>query len=226
MKDIIIFGNGKIADVIQYYMREESQLPVKAFCVDQEYLSDDYFNGLPVIPFESIEEQYPPEQYDFFVAMGYHDLNAVRAKKMLEIEEKGYQLISYIHPNSMVPNDLRYGKNCFIMNNVNIHPRVTIGDNVFVWSGAMIGHHSTIGNHNWFTSSTNIGGNVTVGDYCFFAMNATVGHSVSIGTNCFLGANVLVTKNYGDDSVWVEANTKKFRLNSHDFIKFSNFGNL
>lgn len=226
MKEIIIFGIGKIADVIQYYMREESNLPVKAFTADKGYITEESFNGLPVIPFENIEKSHPPEQYDMFIAVGYQDLNALREEKMKKAAEKGYHLISYIHPQSFIPRDLQYGQNCFIMSNVNIHPRVKLEDNVFIWSGAMIGHHSNIGSHNWFTSAVNIGGNVTIGKNCFFAMNATVGHSVKLGNEIFIGANALVTKDMDDGKVIIAESHKPIKLNSRQFLRMSNFSNL
>jgi sugar O-acyltransferase (sialic acid O-acetyltransferase NeuD family) len=226
MKDIIIFGIGKIADVIQFYMREESGLPVKAFTVDSGYITENTFNDLPVVAFEDIEKNYPPEKYSMFVAVGYHDLNAVRGQKIKEAEAKGYEIISYIHPDASAPKDLVHGKNCFIMNNVCIHPRVKLGDNVFVWSGAMIGHHSTIGNDCWFTSCANISGNVTIGNNCFFAVNSTVGHSVTIGNEVFIGANALVTKCLEDGKVVITESDKAIKLNSKQFLKFSNFSNL
>ena len=225
-KEIIIFGIGKIADVIQFYMREESNLPVRAFTVDQQYITAPDFNGLPVVAFESIQETYPPARFSIFIAIGYHDLNAVREQKMKEAEEKGYEIISYIHPDSSAPKDLVHGKNCFIMNNVCIHPRVKLGDDVFVWSGAIIGHHSKIGNHNWLTSATNISGNVTIGNNCFFAINSTVGHSVNIGNEVFAGANTLIIKNVENGKVIIKESDKPIKLNSKQFLKFSNFSDI
>jgi sugar O-acyltransferase (sialic acid O-acetyltransferase NeuD family) len=225
-KEIIIFGTGKIADVIQFYMREESGLPVRAFTVDEKFITEQQFNGLPVVAFENIEATYPPDKYSMFVALGYHDLNALRQQKIKAAEAKGYDIISYIHPNSGAPKDLVHGKNCFVMNNVCIHPRVKLGDDVFVWSGAMIGHHSTIGNHNWFTSSVNIGGNVTIGSNCFFAVNATIGHSVTVGNEVFVGANALIIKNVEDGKVVIKESDKPIKLNSKQFLRFSNFSNI
>lgn len=225
-KEIIIFGVGKIADVIQFYMREESGLPVKAFTVDSAYVKTPLFNGLPVVPFEEIEKQYPPDRFSMFIALGYHDLNALREKKIKEAEAKGYEIISYVHPNSGVPRDLIYGKNCFIMNNVCIHPRVTLGDDVFVWSGVMIGHHSKVGNHNWLTSATNISGNVTIGNNCFFAVNSTLGHGVHIGNDVFIGANALVIKSVEDGKVVIKESDKPIKLNSKQFLRFSNFSDI
>jgi sugar O-acyltransferase (sialic acid O-acetyltransferase NeuD family) len=225
-KEIIIFGIGKIADVVQFYMREESKLPVKAFTVDNKYASAAVFNGLPVVPFEDLEKHYDPAKYSVFIAIGYHDLNELRAQKIREVEAKGYEVISYIHPNAGVPADLVYGKNCFIMNNVCIHPRVKLGNNVFVWSGAMIGHHSTIGDNNWFTSAANISGNVTIGNNCFFAVNSTVGHSVRIGNEVFAGANTLIIKDVEDGKVIIKESDKPIKLTSKQFLKFSPFKSL
>ena len=217
---------GKIADVIQFYMREESQLPISAFTVNKQYLNLAEFNGLPVVAFEDIETIYPPDSYSMFVAIGYNDLNAIRAAKIKDAEAKGYEIISYVHPDSSVPKDIKFGKNCFIMNNVCIHPRVTLGDNVFVWSGAIIGHHCKIGNDNWITSAANLGGNVIVGNNCFFAINSTVGHSVTMGSDIFLGANTLVTKNVEDGKVIIRESDKPIKLNSRQFLKFSGFSSI
>ena len=39
MKPVIIFGIGKIAEAVFYYMKEESPYNVVAFTVDKEYLN-------------------------------------------------------------------------------------------------------------------------------------------------------------------------------------------
>jgi len=226
MKPIVIFGVGKIADVIQYFMREVSDLPVKAFTVNQKYLIEDTFNGLPVVAYERLEEEYPPEEYDAFVAVGYHEMNGLRERVMSEIKESGYNLISYVHPNSGAPADMKTGENTFIMNNVNIHPRVTLGDGVFVWSGAMIGHHSEIGSYSWITSSASIGGNVCVGKNCFLALNSNISHSVKIGNEVFLGSNVLLTQNLDDGATVIAENHKPIKFTSKQFLKFSSFKSL
>ena len=225
-KEIIIFGTSLIADVVQFYMREESGLPVKGFTVDRAHMKCTEFNGLPVVPFDELTEVYPPDKYSVFVAIGWADMNAVREAKIKEVEAKGYEIISYIHPDSSVPKDLVYGKNCFIMNNVCIHPRVKLGDNVFVWSGAMIGHHSTIGNSCWFTSCASISGSVTIGNNCFFAVNCTVGHEVTIGNEVFAGANTLIVKNVADGKVVIKESDSPIKLNSKQFLKFSKFSTI
>jgi sugar O-acyltransferase (sialic acid O-acetyltransferase NeuD family) len=226
MKPIVLFGAGKMAEVLLYFFRHHSSFEVVAATANRAYLHADTWHGLPAIAFEEIEKHYPPDKHDMFVALGYQELNALRAGKCAEAKAKGYTLVSYVHPQSGLPQDCGYGENCFIMNNVSIHPRVRLGNDVFVWSGAMIGHHSTIGDHCWLTSCANISGVVTVGKSCFFAVNATVAHNVVIGDECFIGANALVTKCTENRQVFLAESTKPFRLNSRQFLRMSKFAEL
>ncbi len=219
MKPVIIFGLGNIAEVIHYYITNDTDMSVAAFCVDKEFIKSDEFLGSKVVSFEEIQNQFPPSDYDMFVALGYHQLNIVRKNKVQEAKTKGYKLVSVISNKSGIPDNLEIGENCFIMNNVCVHPRVKIGNNVFIWSGVVIGHHSEIGDNCWFTSGANVAGCVKIGNNCFLAINATVGDNVSIGNDCFLGANTLVTKNLNDEQVVIQESTKVFRLNSKQFLK-------
>lgn len=225
-KDIVIFGTGKIADVIFYYATKECGFNVLAFCVDKQYVNAEKFNNLPVIPFEEVSKVFPSEQYGMFVAVGYHDLNRLREEKCREARQKGYELVSIISPLANVPSNVLTGWNCFIMSPSLIHPCVTIGNNVFIFSGAMVAHHSIVEDNCWLTSSCNISGNVRIGANTFVAVNATIGHSVSIGKNCFLGANSLVTKNLEDEKVVIEESSKPLRLTSKQFLRMSSFSNL
>lgn len=226
MKELIIFGTGKIADVIHYYATHECNRKVVAFTVDSEYIKTATYHNCPVIPFDEVVQKFPPEQFEMFVAVGFTDLNRPRQIKCKNAKEKGYKLTSIVSPNTNLPKTVSFGENCFIMPPAIIHPYVNIGDNTFVFSGAMIGHHSKIGDHCWITSSANIAGEVQVGDNCFLAMNATITHSLRIGNECFLGANALVTKNLNDKSVVIAESSKLFRLKSNEFLRFASFSNF
>jgi sugar O-acyltransferase (sialic acid O-acetyltransferase NeuD family) len=225
-KKLVIFGIGKIADVVYYYASSECDFEVAAFCADNEFIKVDTFNGLPVVSFEEVEQKFHPSEYDMFVAVGYQDLNRLREKKCKEAREKGYSLVSVISPHCNIPTNVTIGWNCFIMPPALIHPCTVLKNNVFVWSGAMVAHHTIIEDNCWLTSCCNISGNVKIGANTFLAVNATVGHSITIGKNCFLGANTLVTKNLDDDKVVITESQKPLRLTSSQFLRMSNFSSL
>lgn len=226
MKPIVLFGTGKIAEVLLYFFREHSDREVVVCCVDRDYLPGPIWHGLPTVAFDEVVAMYPPETHDMFVALGYQDMNVLRQSRCEQARALGYVLASYVHPQAGLPRDTVHGDNCFFMNQVLVHPRVSFGSNVFVWSGAMVGHHSSIGDNCWLTSSAQIAGGVTVGENCFFALNSTVGNSIQIGARCFVGANALVTQSSQDDQVFVAESSKALRLNSRQFFRLSRIGDL
>jgi sugar O-acyltransferase (sialic acid O-acetyltransferase NeuD family) len=225
-KNLIIFGIGKIAEVIFYYAKEECGFNVVAFSVDESHKTNQTFNGLPVVAFEDVEARFPPDQNDMFIGVGYHDLNRFRESKCSEAMAKGYELVSIISPLAHLPMGILTGWNCFIMPPAIVHPCVVIKNDVFIFSGAMVAHHSVIEDHCWLTSCCNISGNVHIGANTFVAVNATIGHSVSIGKKCFLGANSLVVKNLEDEKVVIAESSKPIRLTSSQFLKMSNFSSI
>lgn len=223
MKPVVIFGAGKVAEVVHYYFAEESDFEIAGITCDRDLITGETFEGHTIVPFDEVEAAFPPRDFALFVAIGYQNMNDARAARTTEALDKGYELVSYVHPAAGVPKDTRIGRNCFLMNNLHIQPRVRIGHNVFVWSGALIGHHSVVGDNCWITSTASICGQVTVGDNCFLAANATIGNGLHIGSRCFLGANTLVTKDLSDSSVVVQQASPKMALTSDQFIRMSTF---
>ena len=225
-KPLLLFGAGKIAEVIAYYAENECGFRIEAFVCDAAHISSPVFLNRPVVAFEDLDRLYPASQFDVFVALGYHEMNRLREHKLNAFLSKGYNLVSIVSPSCNLAKNITYGYNCFIMPPAIIHPCVSIGNNVFVWSGAMIGHHSKIGNHNWFTSCSALGGNVLMGNNCFLAMQATVSNQVTIGNECFLGANTLVTKNMQDGQVVISESSKPIKLTSKQFLRLSTFSSI
>jgi len=224
MKPLIIFGLGKIAEVAYHHFVRDGEYEVVAFTCDAEWLTSsdsrsiDSHYGIPVVPFEDIERRFPPESIFFFVAIGYHDLNAVRALKCEEAKAKGYSLISYVSPRADCGSWLNVGENCLILDGVGIQPGVQIGNNVSLWNNALIGHHSVVHDHCWIAAGATLGGVVTLGQRSFVGLNATIGGELTIGEDCFLGATALVVKSAPPRSVFIARSTDKFRLESNDFL--------
>ena len=54
-KKLVIFGIGKIAEVVYYYASSECKFEVVAFCADSEFVKIETFNGLPVVSFQNVE---------------------------------------------------------------------------------------------------------------------------------------------------------------------------
>lgn len=225
-RPIVLFGTGKIADVLHHFMVHEAGLTVAGFTVDAAHVGDGTKAGLNVVPFDVVQDRFPPATHDMFIALGYHDMNALREQRLDAAKAKGYALPAFIHPQSGLPEGTPVGENSFVMRDVHVHPHVRIGRNVFVWSGAIIGHHSELGDHCWVTSGANVAGACHIGDHTFLAINATIGNGVRIGTRCFIGANALVVKDAADEQVVIAAADKPLRLNTDQFLRMSGFSTI
>ena len=226
VKSIVIFGIGKIADVAFQHMVRDADYRVVAFTCDPEWMQTSAgpmveHCGLPLVPFSDLEKLFPPDAVGLHVAIGYHGLNAIRARKCAEGRQRGYQLVSYVSPKADVGPWLEIGENCLILDGVGIQPGVRIGNNVSIWNNTLIGHHSSIEDDCWIAAGATLGGMVTLGRSSFVGLNSTVGGEVAIGAESFLGASTLVIKCAAPKSVFISPGTEKFRLDSENFLRIT-----
>jgi len=200
-KKLLIFGAAEIAELAKFYFDLDSSYQVVAFVVDDEFHSKISFQGLKVIPWSSALKMYPPSDYYMHVALSYKGLNSLREVKFNQCISAGYNLASYISSKATIFPDLQHGANCFILENQNIQPKVTLENNVMLWSGNHIGHGSTIKDHAYLASHVVISGHVEIGKRCFIGVNATVRDFVRVGDDTFIGMGALVTRDLLEGSV-------------------------
>lgn len=171
MKPVVIYGAGGFAAMLRFYLTEEGGREVTAFTVDRAYQSSDTLDGLPVLPFESLAERFPPDACDLLIAVGY---KVMRARKTVfeKVKAAGYRPIGFISKSVTVYPGLELGENNILLPGCIVEPLAAIGDHNVFWSGAVIGHESRIGSHNFFGARSVLGGCCTVGELCFFGVGA------------------------------------------------------
>src|SRR5437879_11045966 len=118
MKKVVIFGAGATARLAYVYLSQDSPYEVAAFTAHEEYLSEGRRLGLDVVPYERIEEIYPPERFAMLVAIGYERVNKTRAAVYNDSKSRGYELISYISSRAIHWGEIEIGDNCCIFENV------------------------------------------------------------------------------------------------------------
>lgn len=213
-KPLIIFGVGDIAQLAYFYFSSDSPYEVVAFTVDSAYLKESIFCNLPVVAFEEVVTNYPPEEYEIFIAISYSKINAVRKEKYMAAKANGYRLATYISSRATILNNGRIGENCFVLEHNTIQPFVTIGNNVTLWSGNHIGHHSTIKDHCFISSHVVVSGGVEIGQQCFIGVNATLRDHIKIGEKCVIGAGALILGDAEPEGVFVGSGTERSRVPS------------
>lgn len=200
-KKLILFGDSAFAEIAYEYFTYDSEYEVVAFTVSKEYLKKETLFGLPVVPFEDIENSYPASAYEMHIALVYNSLNRVRRQFYLNAKAKGYTLANYISTRAFVWRNVELGDNVFIFENNTIQPFVKIGSNNVFWSGNHIGHHSVIGAHNFISSHVVVSGFCNIGDNNFFGVNSTMGNNLNVGSDCLIGSSVHIVKSVPDGSL-------------------------
>jgi sugar O-acyltransferase (sialic acid O-acetyltransferase NeuD family) len=195
MAKVIIFGVQDFAELAHYYLTNDSPHEVVAFSVNKNHIPEDNsFKGLPVIPFEEIENSHPVSEHVFFAPMAPKKMNKLRADIYAQIKQKGYKMISYISSKATV-FDNEIGDNCFILEDNTIQPFTKIGNNVVLWSGNHIGHHGEIKDHVSFTSHVVMSGHCTIGENCFIGVNASIRDGVTLAKGTLVAMDASITKN-------------------------------
>jgi sugar O-acyltransferase (sialic acid O-acetyltransferase NeuD family) len=220
MSDVVIFGAGDFARVAQVYLDKDSDHEVIAFTVHESYTEEKELNGLPVVPFETLDDTHPPDRCAMLVAAGFSKVNQVRAGIYEEAKGRGYEFISYVNSKATHWGPNEFGENVFVFEANVIQPYVTIGDNTVLWSGNHVGHDVTIGSHCFIASHAVISGNVTIGDYCFVGVNATFRDGIHVAPKCVIGAGALVMKDTEEGDVLSVRGTAPLDRKSWDLKGF------
>jgi len=198
-KKLIIIGDSLFAEIAYEYFTYDSEYEVVAFSVEKEYIKRDFLFGLPIIPFETLENLYSPSEHRFYAANVYTQGNHLRARLYQQAKEKGFTPASYISSRAFVWRNAQIGEHVFIFEDNTVQPFTKIGDNVVLWSGNHIGHHSVIKDHCFISSHVVISGVCQVGEYCFMGVNSTVANNINIGNNCLIGAGALIIGDVEDN---------------------------
>jgi sugar O-acyltransferase (sialic acid O-acetyltransferase NeuD family) len=213
-KELVIFGAGEIAEVASFYFKKDAGRDVKAFVVDQQFLKEPQFQGLPVIATEELSSKFPADCHELFVALSYSRLNRDRAEKCDELRAAGYSLTSFVHSNTSLACDPQIGYNCFILEDSTIQPFVRIGNNVTIWSGSHIGHHARIDDNTFVTSHVVISGGVNIGKNCFLGVNATLRDHITIGDFTVVGAGALLLESSEPEGIYPGKTTPRAPFSS------------
>ena len=219
-KKLIIIGNTSNARLAKYFFETDSEYSVKAFSVNKEYITEPEFVELPVTPFEEIKKNYPPEEFELFVAVGYTDMNKIREKLYNECKAMGYKMANYISSHCTFLTQFPTGDNCFILEDNTIQPYVKIGNNVVLWSGNHIGHDVTIEDHNFITSHVVVSGFVTIKRNCFIGVNATLRDGITIAPETLIAAGAIIMKDTEENGVYLPPRSTLFDKKSNE-IKIS-----
>jgi sugar O-acyltransferase (sialic acid O-acetyltransferase NeuD family) len=212
-KSLVLFGTGDFAKIAHEYFEGDSGYRVVGFTVNQDYITDKEFCGLPVVPFEEVETYFPPETHSMYVCVVYFNMNRDRAKIYKEAKDKRYELASYVSSYAFVSPNAKLGEHCFVFEGNVIQTDVVIEDNVILWSSNHIGHGSRIEKDNFISSHVVISGHCSIGSNCFLGVNSTLANGTTLGRESWVMHGAIVSGNVPANSMVRTAPSEVMPLN-------------
>ena len=86
MENLLIYGNGKIAEVLYHFIKEDFN--VVAFAVDSAYIGARKIDGKPVVAFDDVEANFSIDAHKMIIAVGYLQMNGIREQKLKKPPKK------------------------------------------------------------------------------------------------------------------------------------------
>jgi UDP-N-acetylbacillosamine N-acetyltransferase len=124
--------------------------------------------------------------------------NQVRLRLGAMVRERGFRLVSVIHPSASVASDVVIGAGTVVRAQSAIGPETRIGENCIIGYGAMISHSCVIEDGVHISSGVNLAGGTKVGRASWIGIGATVIDPVQVGRHAMVGAGAVVTRNIPD----------------------------
>lgn len=203
MRKLILFGADTLASLIAFQLQKLHGQVVAGFTLDDDYLTQTEFEGLPVVGFCQLEKRFSPESHDVILPLGYHRMNALRAERLAEAKNKGFSIGNFVSNHACILSNSEIKENVLIFEQAILQPYAKLGANIIIRSGANIGHHSSVGDHTFIASGAVTGGNVIIGEQCFIGLGAVIRDNIKIADRTFIGAGAVVVKNTEPDGVYI-----------------------
>lgn len=208
-KNVILFGDGRFAELAWYVLTHDSPHHVTAFVVDGAYLNQTKLFDTPIVSFEDCVDKFSPDDFSMFVPLGYQGLNSLRQKKYFEAKSKGYDFVSYVSSRASTWENVSVGENCMVYENTTLQPFCKIGNNTIVRSSAHISHHVEIGDHCFISAGTCIGGSAQIGNSSFLGLSSTVRDNLTIAEKTFIAAGSVVVNDTETNGLYLGVPAKK-----------------
>lgn len=126
---------------------------------------------------------------NFFVAIGS---NEVRSRYFTILESFSVEIVTLVHPSSIIMNDVSISKGTLISPGVILNSNVSIGSGSIVNTGSIIEHDSHIGNFVHVSPGAVIAGSCYISDYVWVCTGVSVINNINVGANAIIGAGAVV----------------------------------
>jgi sugar O-acyltransferase (sialic acid O-acetyltransferase NeuD family) len=165
--------------------------------VDDEYV----VNGTKPL------SELDPKKYKVMIAIANPEIR----KQILSKLPKRTKFFSWIHPTSLVLNDVEIGEGSFIGAYSIVTTNIKIGKHCILNRMNHIGHDCIIGDFFSAMPGAIVSGNVNIEDSVYIGSNSTIRENLTIHKNTTIGMSASVIKNITESGIYVGVPSKKIK---------------
>lgn len=125
--------------------------------------------------------------------------NTIRAKLFDRVKNSGFEIVSLIHPSSIISPSVTIGKGTVVMPNVVVNAKAVIGDGVILNTACVVEHECIIEDFVHISPNVALAGDVKVGKYTHIGIGSNVIQGIIIGKNTIVGGGSMVIRNIDDN---------------------------
>ena len=198
---IVVYGAGGHAKVVLDVLEKAGACAIAGLLDDSVGLAGEMRSGYRVLGGSALFQGLIDEGVKgIIVALG----DNLRRRAVFDAARaSGFELVSAIHPSSLLGSRVRIGAGCVLVAGVVVNVDAEIGDNVIVNTSASVDHDCRIGAHVHLSPGVRLAGRVTVGAFTHIGIGAVVLPNLSIGKHCIVGAGSVVREDVPDGMVVV-----------------------
>jgi len=135
---------------------------------------------------------------DVFIGIGD---TSIRERFQLQLKDKS--LVTLIHPDAVIADDVTIGKGTVIMAGTVINSGAKIGNGVILNTCSSVDHDCIVGDYVHVAVGAHLCGTVKVGKSTWIGAGVTVSNNITICSNCTIGAGAVVVKDIEKEGTYV-----------------------
>ncbi len=133
----------------------------------------------------------------------------IRRKIQEYYEEQGVCVVSLIHPEAWVAEDVEIGVGTVVMAGAVIQPGARIGKGAIVNTASSVDHDCKIGDYCHIAVGSHLAGNVRIGNHTWIGAGAAVSNNVAVCDDVMIGAGAVVVRDIVEPGTYVGVPAKR-----------------
>lgn len=164
------------------------------------FVEDDFLvNGTSPI------SEFDPSEYEVMISIADPKVR----RKILSKLPQNTKFFSWIHPTSLILNNVTLGVGSFVGAFSIITTNVKIGNHCILNRHNQVGHDCIIGDFFSAMPGSIVSGNVIIGNSVYLGNNCSIKQNISITSEVTIGMNSAVVKNISESGTYVGVPSKK-----------------